>query len=87
MAHSIILLRQMLLALMGNATEGIVADLLAAVNAAQDFLDNGDPTPSQAEQVHDKMHETEEWLAEGEGTTAGVVNKIETLTTELNALL
>lgn len=82
----IIILREKLVALKGDATSGSVFDLLGAVDAADDFLTNGDPTPTQAAAVQAKLDEAEVAVVDGTITT-GVLETFDTLTTELNALL
>lgn len=84
-AH-IIILKQKLAALKGDATEGSSFDLWTAVVAADDFLTNGEPTPSQATAINAKLDEVEGAVCDGT-FSAGVVETFDTLTTELNALL
>lgn len=86
MAHEVIIILGRTGAMKGNATTGKVVDLEAAINAVDDFLVNGDPDPTQSENMHEKMEELQEWLVDG-GKTTNPVDTIDTFTTELNAML
>jgi hypothetical protein len=72
-------------AMKGNATTGRLADLRVAANAVFDALELGEPT--NAEVMHDKLHEVKEWLADDATSGAGASDTVLTFTTELNALL
>lgn len=86
MAHDKVIILGRIDAMKGNATSGIVVDLRAAFIAVDDFLVNGDPNPTQAEEMDAKCHELQEWLVDG-GKTTNPVDTIDTFTNELNALL
>lgn len=86
MLPHIIILREKLVALKGDATSGSVFDLLTAVDNIDDFLTNGDPNPTQVTAMNAKLDETEVAVVDGTIST-GVLETFDTLTSELNAML
>lgn len=68
----------------GNATTGSIVDMENAFIAVDDFLTNGDPSPTQISEMEPVCEELQDWLENG-GKTANPIDTIDTFTTDLNA--
>lgn len=62
MAHDIPIILDRLRRMKGNATEGLVFDLLTAVEAVQTLLDAGSASIEEETAYHDSLHKVENWL-------------------------
>lgn len=87
MAHDINIILDLTDSLMGNATEGKLADFRAAALTAQDYLNLGDrENDLKGEALHNILHEAQEFLEDGLEMESGAVDTIETFTDGINEL-
>jgi hypothetical protein len=83
MPHSVIIMREKLNALRGNADTGNIYDLQTVVEKTEVAI-NSDH--ENAEAMHEKMEEVQAFLCDGGTLTVGVTEKVQDFTAELVAL-
>lgn len=85
MAHSIIIMREKIDALKGDATTGSLATLRASVDSVDNKVVNHLLKPSDETLAHEKLEEIQEWLVDDSTASSGAADTVDGFNSDLSA--